>query len=200
MIFYDFIQGFIIGLSLILAIGPQNLFVIKQGLQKNHVFIVCLICSFADTALIILGITISSYIVKISPIYINLFVIVGSTWLIIYGVLKIKKSFVKKNSLDFRNQEIVENVIATTLFLTFINPHVYLDTIILIGFISQNFDNKIYFGIGAILASFIFFYSLGYFSKFLGRIIKDNKSWFWIDIIFGSLMIIYGLYFLINKN
>ena len=143
MYFYDFIQGLIIGLSLIIAIGPQNLFIIKQGLKKNYIFMVCLICSFSDSLLIIIGIYLSSYIAQISPFYLLILKTIGGIWLIIYGVLKIKNSFNKKYKKYKENIKIKTNVLLTTLFITYVNPHVYLDTVVLIGAISQNFTNKI---------------------------------------------------------
>ena len=81
--------------------------------------------------------------------------------------------------------------------ITYINPHVYLDTIILIGSISTNFENQLFFGTGAVIASFTFFFSLGYLSKFLSKYIYSNKTWFWIDLIISILMITYGLKFIL---
>ena len=198
MYFYDFIQGLIIGLSLIIAIGPQNLFIIKQGLKKNYIFMVCLICSFSDSLLIIIGIYLSSYIAQISPFYLLILKTIGGIWLIIYGVLKIKNSFNKKYKKYKENIIIKKNVLLTTLFITYVNPHVYLDTVVLIGAISQNFTNKISFGLGAILASFLFFYFLGYFSKYIGEYIQNKKTWYLIGNIFGLLMISYGLFFIFD--
>jgi len=195
---FEFIQGFIIGLSLILAIGPQNLFVIRQGLRKSFVFIVCLICSLSDTILIIIGITFSSYLSSISPLLIYILKIIGSIWLITYGILKIKNSFkLKEVKIDDKN-EIIQNVILTTLTLTFLNPHVYLDTVILVGTIALNFQYKLSFGIGVVTSSFVFFFGLGYFSNYISKFIQNNKSWFWMDNIFGTLMICYGLFFIIT--
>ena len=194
---FDFIQGFIIGLSLIIAVGPQNLFVIRQGLKKSYVFLVCLICSISDGFLTIIGINLSTYLVNISPFLINILIIISSLWLIGYGINKMKKSF-KTNKINFEDEnEIFKNVILTTLTLTFLNPHVYLDTVILIGTISLNFQNKIMFGAGVILSSFIFFYSLGYFSKFLSKFILNKNTWFWMDNFFGILLISYGIFFIV---
>ena len=195
---FEFIQGFIIGLSLIIAIGPQNLFIIRQGLRKSFVFVVCLICSLSDTILINIGIAFSSYLSNISPLLIYILKIIGSIWLITYGILKIKNSFkLKEVKIDDKN-EIIQNVILTTLTLTFLNPHVYLDTVILIGTIALNFHYKLSFGIGVVISSFVFFFCLGYFSKFISKFIQNNKSWFWIDNIFGTLMICYGLFFILS--
>jgi len=194
----DFIQGFIIGLSLIIAIGPQNLFVIRQGLRKSFVFSVCLICSISDGVLIIIGITLSTYLDNFSPFLINILKIIGSIWIIVYGIIKIKNSFMK-NKIYFENEnEIIRNVILTALALTFLNPHVYLDTVILIGTIALNFQNKIMFGSGVVLSSFIFFFSLGYFSKYLSKFIQNKNTFFWMDVFFGILLISYGIFFIIT--
>ena len=191
----DFIQGFIIGSTLIIAIGPQNLFVINQGLKKNFVFIVVLICSLSDSLLILCGIYLSNNILSLNTSIITIMKLIGGIWLILYGVNKIKNSRQHEiNSNDF-NESSFTKVIVTTLAITYANPHVYLDTVILLGSISINFDNKLYFGLGAIFASFIFFFSLGYFSNFLSRYIKSPKVWFYVDNIIGFLMLFYGLFF-----
>ena len=195
MIWMDLIQGFLIGSSLIVAIGPQNLFVIKQGIQNNYVIIVCLICSIADTILIIIGINIYSIIINFSEKYIFVIKVLGSIWLTIYGIQKIIKS---KDYIEdiYSDKNILKNVILTTLFLTFVNPHVYLDTIVLIGALSLNFESKFSYGVGVILSSFIFFFSLGIFSRKISTLLIKKSLWKYIDKIFGTLMIFYGLYFI----
>ena len=191
----DFIQGFIIGSSLIIAIGPQNLYVINQGLKKNFIFIVVLICSLSDSLLIVCGIYLSNNILSLNPSVITIMKLVGGIWLILYGINKIKNS---RNHI-INNKEFNEasftKVLMTTLAITYANPHVYLDTVILLGSISVNFDSKLYFGLGAICASFVFFFSLGYFSNFLSQYIKSQKVWFYIDNVIGFLMLFYGLFF-----
>ena len=195
----DLIQGFIIGGSLIITIGPQNLFVIQQGLKNNYVLITVLICSFSDALLIIIGIFLSSIIININPFSINILKFIGGFWLIIYGLNKVIKS--KKNNIKNKENLINEKlliVVLNTLIITYSNPHVYIDTIILLGTLSTNFQNQFLFGLGAILASFIFFFFLGYTSKWLSKNIISNKLWFWIDNIIGIVMISYGIYFIIN--
>ena len=191
----DFIQGFIIGSSLIIAIGPQNLFVINQGLKKNFVFIVVLICSLSDSLLIICGIYLSNNILSLNTSIITIMKLIGGIWLILYGISKIKNSRQHEINSNGFNESSFSKVIVTTLAITYANPHVYLDTVILLGSISINFDNKLYFGLGAIFASFIFFFSLGYFSNFLSRYIKSPKVWFYVDNTIGLLMLFYGLFF-----
>ena len=192
----DFIQGFIIGSSLIIAIGPQNLFVINQGLKKNFVFIVVLICSLSDSLLIICGIYLSNNILSLNTSLITIMKLIGGIWLILYGISKIKNSRQHEINSNGFNESSFSKVIVTTLAITYANPHVYLDTVILLGSISINFDNKLYFGLGAIFASFIFFFSLGYFSNFLSRYIKSPKVWFYVDNTMGLLMLFYGLFFI----
>ena len=192
----DFIQGFIIGSSLIIAIGPQNLYVINQGLKKNYILIVVLLCSLSDSLLIVCGIYLSNSLLNLNESLIITMKLIGGIWLILYGINKIKNS----NSHNIENKEFKESslnkIVFTTLGITYANPHVYLDTVVLLGSISVNFDNKFYFGLGAIVASFIFFFTLGYFSKFLSKYIKSKKVWFYIDNIMGFLMLFYGLFFI----
>jgi len=192
----DFVQGFIIGSSLIIAIGPQNLYVINQGLKKNYTFIIVLICSLSDSLLIICGIYLSNSILNFSGSIIITMKLVGGIWLILYGISKIKNSrnhIIKSKEFNERS---FTKVVITTFAITYANPHVYLDTVILLGSISVNFDNKLFFGLGAILASFVFFFSLGYFSNFLSKYIKSKKIWFYIDNFMGFLMLFYGLFFI----
>jgi len=192
----DFIQGFIIGSSLIIAIGPQNLYVINQGLKKNFIFIVVLICSLSDSLLIVCGIYLSNNILSLNPSVITIMKLVGGIWLILYGINKIKNSRNHViNNKEFNEVSFIK-VIMTTLAITYANPHVYLDTVILLGSISINFDSKLYFGLGAIFASFVFFFSLGYFSNFLTQYIKSQKVWFYIDNVMGFLMLFYGSFFI----
>ena len=191
----NFIQGFIIGSSLIIAIGPQNLYVINQGLKKNFVFIVVLICSLSDSLLIVCGIYLSNNILSLNPSIITIMKLIGGIWLILYGINKIKNSRQHEIKSSEINAASFTKVVLTTLAITYANPHVYLDTVILLGSISINFDSKFYFGLGAIFASFIFFFSLGYFSNFLSQYVKSPKVWFYVDNVMGFLMLFYGLFF-----
>ena len=191
----NFIQGFIIGSSLIIAIGPQNLYVINQGLKKNFVFIVVLICSLSDSLLIVCGIYLSNNILGLNNSIITIMKLIGGVWLILYGINKIKNSRQHEIKSSEINAASFTKVVLTTLAITYANPHVYLDTVILLGSISINFDSKLYFGLGAICASFIFFLSLGYFSNFLSQYVKSPKAWFYIDNVMGFLMLFYGLFF-----
>ncbi len=193
----EFFQGFVIGISLIIAIGPQNLFVINQGLKKKYILTIVLFCSISDSLLILLGINLSSIIVGLNQKIIIILQIIGGTWLTLYGINKIYKINNQKNvDQKYWDNDGFYKILVTLFFITYINPHVYLDTIILIGSISANFENKFLFGSGVISSSFFFFFSLGYLSKYLSKYIYSNKTWFWIDLIIGTLMIFYGLYFI----
>ena len=157
-----------------------------------------LLCSLSDSLLIVCGIYLSNSLLNLNESLIITMKLIGGIWLILYGINKIKNS----NSHNIENKEFKESlnkVVFTTLAITYANPHVYLDTVVLLGSISVNFDNKFYFGLGAIVASFVFFFTLGYFSKFLSKYIKSKKVWFYIDNIMGFLMLFYGLFF-IFKN
>ena len=195
----DLFEGFIIGSSLIIAIGPQNLFVINQGLKSKYVLLVVLICSFSDSILIITGIYISNILIEINSTIIFYLKILGGVWLILYGLNKIRISRNIQIEEGVFENKTLWNTIITTLIITYINPHVYLDTVILIGSISINFDNHLLFGLGAIIASFVFFFSLGYLSKWLSKFIKSKKTWLYINTVMGFLMISYGFYFILVK-
>ena len=194
----DLLQGFIIGSSLIIAIGPQNLFVINQGIKRKYILITVLICSLSDAILIIIGITLSSFLIDINNSLIDFLKILGGIWLIFYGLRKIvnSKNYKINNEIS-KNQKELRTTIINLLIITYINPHVYIDTVILLGTISSNFDNKFLFGSGAIFASIIFFFFLGYGSKLISNLIINEKLWFWVDNIIGILMLSYGLYFII---
>ena len=191
------ILGFLIGLSLILAIGAQNIFVIEQGLKKQFIFLVCLICSFSDLILIFSGIFIFHYFNQFFNLYIELTLNVLLIFFLIYFIYK-KIKFLKTN-LSF-NREINNTsktiIILKTLGFTYLNPHVYSDTVFFLGNFSKNFllEEKIYFGLGASIASFIFFFLLGYLSNYLSIYAQSKNTWKSINIfiiIFMSLLTIY---------
>ena len=191
--------GFITSLSLILAIGPQNIFVIEQGLKKQYVFIVCLICSISDGLLIFLGLFLFHYFDQyFNPIVELTFNIILVIFLIHFIYSKIK---IRNNKLEL-NQYIEEislkRIILKTLGFTYLNPHVYSDTIIFLGNFSKNFfvNQKILYGVGASIASFLFFFLIGYFSMYLSRYTNIKNVWIMINtciIIFIILIIIYVL-------
>ena len=193
------VLGFFTGLSLILAIGAQNIFVIEQGLKKQHVFLVCLVCSISDFILIFLGIFLFHYFTQyFTPTIELVFNILLVIFLIHFIYSKIK-FFNTQVTID-QNSNFIEkkNVILKTLGFTFLNPHVYSDTVFFLGNFSKNFFiiEKYSFGIGATIASFIFFFSIGYLSQYFARYLNDKKIWKYINIFIILFMFFITLYIL----
>ena len=198
------VLGFFTGLSLILAIGAQNIFVIEQGLKKQHIFVVCLICSISDLILIFLGIFLFHYFVQYFNSTIELiFNILLIIFLIHFIYLKIR-SFNLKIDLNNETKKISKfDIFLKTLGFTYLNPHVYSDTVFFLGNFSKNFifDQKILFGVGASVASFLFFFVIGYLSKYLSHYAQNEKIWKIINsfiIGFMSLLTIYVILETIN--
>ncbi len=191
------VLGFFTGISLILAIGAQNIFVIEQGLKKKHVFLVCFVCSISDLILIFLGIFLFHYFIQYFNNTIELiFNILLVFFLIhfIYSKIKLLKSKVNFNN---KAQDYTKfNVFLKTLGFTYLNPHVYSDTVFFLGNFSKNFViyQKILFGAGASIASFIFFFAIGYLSKNLSKYVKSEKVWKVINIFIVSFMAILTLF------
>ena len=189
-----FLTGFILGFSLILAIGAQNSFVLRQGLMGHHVFTVALFCALSDVLLISIGvfgisIFLNNYIDSVS---VWLFAI-SAIWLAGYGLLRLRDAVIGKSVLIVKNSSV--NGLASTLsflvVLTFANPHVYLDTVVLIGSVSQQFpDNntKLSYVLGASIASFVFFFSLAYGAKFLSPVMQRPIAWRLLDSFIAFVM------------
>ena len=191
------IFGFLTGLNLILAIGAQNIFVIEQGLKKQYIFLVCIICSFSDFFLIFLGIFLFHFLHQ----YFNLLIEVTLNILLIIFLIHFIYSKLKllKVNVTFNNEIKYipkKEILFKTLGFTYLNVHVYSDTVFFLGNLSKNFllNEKIYFGIGASIASFIFFFLLGYLSSYLSIYAQSAKNWKLINlfiIVFMSLLTIY---------
>ena len=186
--------GFITGLSLILAIGAQNIFVIEQGLKKQHIFLVCLICSLSDLILIFLGIFLFHYFTQYFNSTIELiFNILLIIFLLHFIYSKIKTLNLSVN-LNSNTEDILKlNIFLRTLAFTYLNPHVYSDTVFFLGNFSKNFSqlDKYYFGTGAAISSFLFFFVIGYLSKYFSKYLKSSKVWKKINyliILFMSIL------------
>tara|TARA_B100000282_G_scaffold71445_1_gene48572 strand:- start:110 stop:718 length:609 start_codon:yes stop_codon:yes gene_type:complete len=185
------ILGFFTGLSLILAIGAQNIFVIEQGLKKQHIFLVCFVCSASDLILIFFGIFLFHYFIQYFNHTIELIFNVLLVIFLIHFIYSKIKSF---NSNVYFNNEVIDiskfNIFLKTLGFTYLNPHVYSDTVFFLGNFSKNFifNQKILFGVGASIASFVFFFVIGYLSKYLSQYAKSNKVWKIINIFIISFM------------
>ena len=198
-----FALGFFTGLSLIFAIGAQNIFVIEQGLKKQFVFIVCLICAISDFLLIFLGIFLFHYFDSFfTPLIELIFNILLLLFLLnfIWGKIKENKKE-KKIEIDESNIRIsFFKTIYRTLGFTYLNPHVYSDTVFFLGNFSKNFlvSQKYLFGIGASISSLIFFFALGYLSKYLSNYLKNDKIWKIINLIIILFMSCLAFYVLSN--
>ena len=197
--------GFFTGLSLILAICAQNIFVIEQGLKKQHVFLVCLICSVSDLILIFVGIFLFHFFYQFfNPIVEFIFNLLLVVFLIHFIYSKIKTHY--KEVYFQSNVSAVSklNIFLKTLGFTYLNPHVYSDTVFILGNFSKNYllNQKLAFAIGASLASFLFFFILGYLSNYLSKYANDKKIWQIINIfiiVFMSFLVLFILKEMIIK-
>ena len=200
------VLGFFTGLSLILAIGAQNIFVIEQGLKKQNVFLVCLVCSLSDLLLIFSGILLFHFFYQYFNLFVELVLNISLIIFLIHFIYSKIKSL--KININFKSEfkEISSSeILLKTLGFTYLNAHVYSDTVFFLGNFSKNFlfDEKIYFGIGASIASFIFFFLIGYLSAYFSRYAQSKKIWKNINIfiiVFMTFLTIYiikeTLYFL----
>jgi len=192
------LTGFVLGFSLILAIGAQNSFVLRQGLIGRHVFIVALFCSLSDALLITIGVAgISIFLNNYIDLLSDWLFGISAIWLLGYGLLRLRDAINGKSVLIAKDSSV--NELASTLsflsVLTFANPHVYLDTVILIGTVSQQFpgNTKLAYVLGASLASFVFFFSLAYGAKFLSPIMQRPIAWRLLDSFIAFVMFILAI-------
>ena len=191
------ILGFFTGLSLILAIGAQNIFVIEQGLKKQYVFLVCLICSLSDLILIFLGIFLFEYFKYYFTNTIELILNVLLFIFLIYFIINKLKYRYKSTKFEIENNKpSLKNILLKTLGFTYLNPHVYSDTVFFLGNFSKNFlvIHKYFFGIGASIASFLFFFSLGYLAKFFSNYLINSNAWRTINFFIIIFMTVLSSY------
>ena len=192
-----FILGFFTGLSLILAIGAQNIFVIEQGLKKQFIFIVFVICTFSDFLLIFLGIFLFHYFESFFSPSVELILNILLFLFLVHFIWKKLKNINTNFEINQKNEtKGLGSVIIKTLGFTYLNPHVYSDTVFFLGNFSKSFilNQKILFGIGASIASLLFFFTIGYLSKYLSRYAQNKKTWQYINlfiICFMSLLTFY---------
>ena len=188
-----FLTGFFLGLSLIVAIGAQNSFVLRQGILGQHVFYVALFCALADALLISIGVAgISFFLNNIINQISSLLFGFSALWLTGYGVLRLKAVFKADImvEIELSKSEGLIPTLSIAAILTFANPHVYLDTMVLIGSISQQFSGyyRIAFALGACLSSFVFFFSLAYGARLLEPLMKRSSSWRILDGLIALIM------------
>ena len=188
---YALLYGFSLGFSLILAIGAQNAFVLKQGLKDEHVFLVCLICALSDAALILIGVSGFHVLVAAFPSLVSVARYAGAIFLFIYGLIGFYNALRVQQGLEpseIRNNSAWQAAL-TCLAFTWLNPHVYLDTVVLLGSVSTQFSAQIvWFASGAITASFVFFFALGYGARLLRPVFAEARAWRILDFLIGCIM------------
>ena len=195
------ILGFITGMSLILALGPQNIFVIEQGLKKEFIFIVCLICSLSDFLLIFLGIFIFHYFkfffTPLIEFILNLLLLI---FLIYFIWEKIRMEVHKVKLKVKKTQYSLSTVVLKTFGFTYLNPHVYSDTIFFLGNFSKDLilNEKLFFWLGASISSLVAFFILGYMSKYLSNYLNTIKIWKIINLSIIIFMSFLSTYVFIN--
>ena len=188
-----FLTGFFLGFSLILAIGAQNSFVLRQGLIGRHVFTVALFCSLSDAILISVGVAgISIFLDNYIDLASDWLFSISAIWLTVYGLIRLRDAVKGKSALVIESVSTngLISTLSTLMILTFANPHVYLDTVVLIGSVSQQFPGniKVAYVLGASLASFVFFFSLAYGAKLLSPIMQKPLAWRILDSFIALVM------------
>ncbi|PYE88491.1 LysE/ArgO family amino acid transporter [Phyllobacterium leguminum] len=185
------LSGFLLGASLIIAIGAQNAFILRQGLLRQHVFVLCLICALSDALLIAAGVAGLGTLLAQSPGLIAAVTLGGAAFLFYYAFVAFRRS-VKPEAMDTKGKGAasLKAAVATCLALTFLNPHVYLDTVLLLGSLSARFEGtgRIAYGIGAVVASFTWFFGLGYGARLLQPVFARPAAWRILDCLIGIVM------------
>ncbi|QDY69024.1 LysE/ArgO family amino acid transporter [Qingshengfaniella alkalisoli] len=186
------VTGLATGFSLILAIGAQNAFVLRQGLLRSHVFSLCLFCALSDALLIAGGVAGFGLIAKRLTWFPTVMSLAGAAFLLVYGAMKLREAWRGDYAMVLAGvSPTLWKTIAIAAAFTWLNPHVYLDTLGLIGAISTRYADtadKLRFGAGAVTASFVFFFSLGYASRFLAPIMQSAQAWRVLDLLIAVVM------------
>ena len=188
------IAGFLLGASLIIAIGAQNAFILRLGLARQHVFVCCLICALSDALLIVAGVAGLGTLISGNALLLGAAKWGGIAFLTAYALIAFRRAW-KPTALEADKAApdvgSLRLAVATCLALTFLNPHVYLDTVILLGSISTRYDEILrpYFAGGAVLASFIWFFSLGYGARLLQPFFAKPAAWRVLDVAIGCVML-----------
>lgn len=189
---YAVLAGFTLGLSLIVAIGAQNAFVLKQGLCRQHVFWVALICSLSDMLLICLGVFGLSFVIDFIPSIEKVARYIGFVFLFCYGAMSFWRAYKHNDALHIQgkhSESSLQKTIVICLALTWLNPHVYLDTVLLLGSIANQYPNQQgCFALGASIASILFFFCLGYGAVFLRPLFAKPQAWKVLEVLIGCVM------------
>lgn len=185
----SYFAGLGIGLSLIVAIGAQNAFVLKQGLIRQHVFVVCLFCAVSDAVLIIPGVSGISVAADRFPWLMEALRWGGVIFLLWYGLRSFRAAFAGGEALrPGQGSAGLGKALASVAAITWLNPHVWLDTVVLLGAVSVQYPNRVAFAAGAVSGSFLFFFTLGYGARLLTPFFARPKSWQWLEAGVGCIM------------
>jgi L-lysine exporter family protein LysE/ArgO len=186
---HAFAGGFALGLSLILAIGAQNAFVLRAGLRNDHVLAICLVCALSDALLIAAGVGGMGALITALPALERMMRWGGAAFLLAYGAKAFVSAWRGGASLEAAgSHQSLRGALATCLALTWLNPHVYLDTVVLLGSVSAQFAPRVLFAAGAMVSSFVFFFSLGYGARLLAPLFARPGAWRILDLLVGAVM------------
>jgi L-lysine exporter family protein LysE/ArgO len=183
-----FLTGFGIGAGLIIAIGAQNAFVLRQGLARQHVFAVATICAICDAVLIVAGVAGLGALIQANPSWMAIIAGGGVAFLVWYGIKALRRALspvamqVEGNAADLRT------AVVTCLTFTLLNPHVYLDTVVLVGALSAPFQDAAKFVYGAASASFVWFFGLAYGARLLAPLFTKSAAWRVLDLVIAAIM------------
>lgn len=185
-----FFAGFALGFSLILAIGAQNAFVLRQGLRGEHVFWICLTCAVSDALLITAGVAGFGSLATYLPWFEPVMRYGGAAFLVVYGAMSMRSAWRGGSALVTSNGSSTNlgASVLTVLAFTWLNPHVYLDTVVLIGSISAQYPHRLQFGLGAVASSFVFFFTLGYGARLLAPFFARARAWQALDVLIALVM------------
>lgn len=192
----SFLQGFVVCFGLIVSIGAQNAFVLRQGILKQHVFAIAMTCFFCDVLLMGLGVLGLGTLIAQSPMASLILSLLGAIFLLTYGSRSFISSYKGINQLEESQDKSamsLKKALMITLAITLLNPHVYVDTVVIVGGIGStlNFEQKLFFLSGALLCSFIWFLALGYGAGLLSHYFKKRRTWQLLDCATGVIM--YGI-------
>jgi L-lysine exporter family protein LysE/ArgO len=190
------LTGFGLSLGLIVAIGPQNVFVLRQGLQRSHVFAVCLLCALCDALLILCGVFGIGALLENAAWIERPMALLAATFIAGYGFLRFRSAMTPTGlKVNDGSVEPLGPTLLATAGFTFLNPHVYLDTLLLIGGASTSFvgEELMAFTGGAVTASLVFFFVLGYGARALSGWLTTPTAWQRIDFVIGTTMVVIAL-------
>ncbi|MEG0299657.1 MAG: LysE/ArgO family amino acid transporter [Aurantimicrobium sp.] len=195
------LAGLGFGLSLIVAIGAQNAYVLRQGLRKEHVFVIVAICALSDALLIAVGVAGLGAIIQQLEWLLLLIEVIGGVFLCTYGVMAAKRAWKPEVlNTDTGGKEVSLKVAAgTALALTYLNPHVYLDTVLLLGSVAGTYEaDRWWFAAGAMLGSVMWFSTLGFGARLLDPVFKKPSAWRVLDAIIAVVMFTLGMSLLVS--